>query len=491
MGFVLTVVSSVDPNLEVGRVLTFEEDAVTLGRRACSILLRDSDKRVSRQHATILWESGEYRLLDESRNGTFVNGQLVGEHMTHPLRHQDLIQIGHYQFAIDLRAEASNDDLDEDPFDPLDESRGPVSLDIFLPDDSFSPLHGQRDRAPDFGPSNGALSGPSGFLPFDDMGEGSHVSPKDQFVSDLTPKPPSLLPDDYNPINTVFPNDQEQGLNREQGLKPPFVQPRPSGEPPVAPVPVRPPVTEPRGGSPRGGSQATARPQRPPPQQQTEQLKPADNLAAYRAFLRGAGLETAGLVPASNGEKELEKAGEMFRLFTEGLVNLLQAVSDLKREYKIDRTGVGPVQNNPLKFAGNVEVALGHLLGSTQPGYMDGDRAVQDAFAGLRAHELGVAEGTGAALKQLLGRFLPEDFERKAGAKRGVPGIGSFGAKGRAWQAYCEFYREQVEPLDKHYFSLWGDEFNRAYVEIAESIHANANLTGDPTPVNRRPKRRR
>ena len=55
---------------------------------------------VSRKHATITWMRGALHIIDEnSRNGTFVNGEQLEAHQAHVLRDEDHIQLG----GLDLR----------------------------------------------------------------------------------------------------------------------------------------------------------------------------------------------------------------------------------------------------------------------------------------------------------------------------------------------------------------------------------------------------
>lgn len=78
---------------------------VTIGRHyTCTISLADMDRaqRISRWHAHIRYENGQFRLYDgydgqESKGGTWVDGQRVTTHYGHPLRPQDAIVLGRPQ----------------------------------------------------------------------------------------------------------------------------------------------------------------------------------------------------------------------------------------------------------------------------------------------------------------------------------------------------------------------------------------------------------
>jgi hypothetical protein len=61
-----------------------------------------TDKKVSRKHATIRYEAGEFQIVDlDSSNGTFVNDEKVQKH---DLIDNDIIKLGDIQFEFKCRA---------------------------------------------------------------------------------------------------------------------------------------------------------------------------------------------------------------------------------------------------------------------------------------------------------------------------------------------------------------------------------------------------
>jgi hypothetical protein len=66
----------------------------------CDIVL--TDKKISRKHATIRYEGGEYQIADlDSSNGAFVNDEKVQKH---DLIDNDIIKLGDIQFEFKCRA---------------------------------------------------------------------------------------------------------------------------------------------------------------------------------------------------------------------------------------------------------------------------------------------------------------------------------------------------------------------------------------------------
>lgn len=89
----------------VGTSYSISGDEVILGREeGVGISIRDPE--VSRRHARISWQSGNYFVEDVgSTNGTFLNGvQITG---AQPLRSGDAISIGQTSLVFQTKAEAT------------------------------------------------------------------------------------------------------------------------------------------------------------------------------------------------------------------------------------------------------------------------------------------------------------------------------------------------------------------------------------------------
>jgi hypothetical protein len=66
----------------------------------CDIVL--TDKKISRKHATVRYEGGEFQIADlDSSNGTFVNDEKVQKH---DLIDNDMIKLGDIEFEFKCRA---------------------------------------------------------------------------------------------------------------------------------------------------------------------------------------------------------------------------------------------------------------------------------------------------------------------------------------------------------------------------------------------------
>lgn len=234
---------------------------------------------------------------------------------------------------------------------------------------------------------------------------------------------------------------------------------------PVAPIAVAPqPVVEPVAVPPAPLAEASS-PVEPAPVREAP-ITPIDapQPDLLQAFLRGAGLDQLRLDKAQ-AEAQMESIGRSYRLMVEGLIDVLRARSSLKGEFRIQQTMIQPVENNPLKFAPNVDEALLLLLRHGNQAFMAPDVAVRDSFDDLRAHQLAVMAGVEAAIKHLLARFEPAQLEARMGKPGGLSGIFSGSRQAQYWQQFTELYSNISREAQEDFQDLFGREFSRAYEE--------------------------
>jgi pSer/pThr/pTyr-binding forkhead associated (FHA) protein len=73
-----------------GEIQEFSKDTITIGRHPSSDLKFPADLTIiSRKHAEIIREGNQFRLIDRSTNGTFVNGKKITESL---LRNGDVLE---------------------------------------------------------------------------------------------------------------------------------------------------------------------------------------------------------------------------------------------------------------------------------------------------------------------------------------------------------------------------------------------------------------
>lgn len=197
-------------------------------------------------------------------------------------------------------------------------------------------------------------------------------------------------------------------------------------------------------------------------------LRPPTAAELTSALYAGLGLPLPSTsVPSA---QDIKRIGSLLRAAIEGTLGLLATRSIAKRELGGGATLPRPIENNPLKFAGNVDTALTALLGPPQRGFIEPLAAISDAFSDLRAHEVAVLAGMRAALGEVLSRFDPAMLEPllapKAMWENRLPGI----REAKLWAQFSERYAEIARDIEAEYGSMFGRAFLDAYEKQLEEL---------------------
>ncbi|MCY1298324.1 type VI secretion system FHA domain protein [compost metagenome] len=170
-------------------------------------------------------------------------------------------------------------------------------------------------------------------------------------------------------------------------------------------------------------------------------------------------------VDRAEAAAQMEAIGRSYRLMVEGLLDVMRARSSLKGEFRMAQTMIRPVENNPLKFAPNVDEAMLLLLRHGNQAFMAPDRAIDESFEDLKAHQLAVMAGVQAAIKQLLSRFEPVELEARLNKPSGLSGLLPGGRQAQYWALFTELYATISKEAEDDFQDLFGREFSRAYEE--------------------------
>ncbi|MBC3299710.1 type VI secretion system-associated FHA domain protein TagH [Pseudomonas sp. SWRI18] len=398
-------------------------------------VLPDPERLVSSQHCVIQYKDGRYYLTDNSTNGVELvkAGVRMRRGNSEPLQDGELIRIGDYeiQARIDFNVQA----VASQPF----AGESPNSFEALM-GAVVSPSTPVPVIAPQFQGASSMDTLPDLFdflspttVPPPTVAD--HV-PSEQH--DFRPPTPVSVPVEQAPVasGAVIPEDWDLF-----GDAPAPVTSAPPPPIPSAPVILPPPVVEPV-------------------------LPVADNQQPdlLQAFLRGAGLDQLRLDKAQ-AEAQMESIGRSYRLMVEGLIDVLRARASLKGEFRMQQTMIQPAENNPLKFAPNVDEALLLLLRHGNQAFMAPDLAVRDSFNDLRAHQLAVMAGVEAAIKHLLSRFEPAQLEERMGKPGGLSSLFNGSRQAQYWQQFTELYSNISREAQEDFQDLFGREFSRAYEE--------------------------
>jgi type VI secretion system protein len=451
--------------------MTLDQGELKIGRGTENDwVLPDPERLVSTRHCIIQFRDGTYYLTDTSTNGVLLvsSGLRMHRGNSEPLQDREVLRLGEYEILVQLESMAP----------------GVATADPFT---SFDALMGRQAATSDIAPAQQPVA-PNTAASAHFQGRSSLDTKPDLFdflaAPPVTPPPrPDHVPadrHDFRPPEPVLAEPSSPVPSVQQPAIPadwnPFADP---GTPASsATVPPLPPV-EP--GPPAVPSEPVAAlpvsPEPPPkPAPAAAQVErcagPVGDGEALEAFLRGAGMDQLK-VDRAEAAAQMEAIGRSYRLMVEGLLDVLRARSSLKGEFRMAQTMIRPVENNPLKFAPNVDEAMLLLLRHGNQAFMAPDRAIGESFEDLKAHQLAVMAGVQAAIKQLLRRFEPAELEARLNKPSGLAGLLPGGRQAQYWELFTELYANISKEAEDDFQDLFGREFSRAYEEQSLKIRRN------------------
>jgi predicted component of type VI protein secretion system len=202
----------------------------------------------------------------------------------------------------------------------------------------------------------------------------------------------------------------------------------------------------------------------------------ADAANAGNAANAANGSSTAAASTATNAPVSIPDGAldTILRTVVQGLIEVLQARSQVKGQFRVAMTNIRPVENNPLKFSRTVEDALQTLFAEQNPGYLAPTEAFREAFEDLAFHELAMLAGVRAAFNSMLAGFHPDRLEERYARRLQRTSFISPLRRLRYWSLYRTQFEEFEADPDAHFQLLFGEEFARAYAEQLESLQAAA-----------------
>jgi type VI secretion system FHA domain protein len=180
------------------------------------------------------------------------------------------------------------------------------------------------------------------------------------------------------------------------------------------------------------------------------------------AFLDGAGMPRKELSPAE-AERLLREFGAIMRAAVEGVMSLLLARAEMRKEFQAEeRTTVAVRDNNPLKLMSDPHEAMAYLLDPSErtEGFLDPVQAVGDACEDLRSHEIALMAAMRAAILGAVRRLDPHALER-AHEKAGGFGFGS--RKAKLWELFVAQQEKLSRDAQEDFSKVFGREFMGAY----------------------------
>lgn len=422
-------------------------------------VLPDPERLVSGQHCLIQLREGIYYLTDTSTNGVQLVNAGVRMHRgnSEALQDGELLRLGEYEILVQISAPAvsampGSGAQNSDPFASLGLPSQPAASAVPAapaPPPATAQLRAggsPLDTKPDL---FDFLASPAVPAPT----QADHV-PAERH--DFRPPQPVAAPVPAPPISAspAIPADWDPFAEPGSTPAPTFTSaPAPAPIPEIAAAPPTPPEVL--------AAPAFAPPVLPPSGQGD---------AALEAFLRGAGL-TQLRIDQGEALAQMETIGRSYRRMVEGLIEVLRARASLKGEFRMAQTMIRPVENNPLKFAPNVEEALVLLLRSGNQAFMPADLAISESFDDLKAHQLAVMAGVQASIKHLLKRFEPAVLEARLTKPAGIGALLPGGRQAQYWALFTQLYAGISREAEDDFEELFGREFGRAYEEQSAKLH--------------------
>jgi type VI secretion system FHA domain protein len=198
--------------------------------------------------------------------------------------------------------------------------------------------------------------------------------------------------------------------------------------------------------------------------------RPGRELAA---FLEGAGLQSLQISDAE-AEAFMRETGTIVRAAVQGLMGLLIARSELKKEMRAEeRTMVASRDNNPLKLMTDANEAMRYLFDARQRvggAFLPPVQAVHDACGDLRVHDLALMAGMRAAFQATLKRFAPQYIEREVDKQNGSF---SLNKKVKLWDAFVAHHEKLSRDAEDDLLKVFGKEFLATYMAQVRRLRPN------------------
>ncbi|WP_299654854.1 type VI secretion system-associated FHA domain protein TagH [uncultured Tateyamaria sp.] len=412
--------SSTNAPIEV----TMAGDTITVGRGDDNdLVLPDPDRHLSKRHCVVERSGESFVVTDMSTNGTFLNYQEDRLEATPtPLSSGDVILLGEFELVVNINEEVCDAD---NPSRDL-----PDSLPAAAPSGQ-TPLAGIDDEDSAFldallsGPVDAAQSMSSD--PFDAHPQIGASAPdhtpaeRDHFVAPRA-------------LNTVIPDDWEDGLVVPPAEETPAQEPEQMPIPEASPAPTPVPASQPQG---------------------------AEADAAVQAFVAGLGVTDLS-IPPERAEEVMGRMGRVMATMIAGMRDIMMTRAALKSEMRVARTMIGADQNNPLKFSVSVEQAIEAMLKPAGRGYQDPQSAAAEVLRDIKAHEIATMTGMQAALSGLLAQLGPNEVSAKIENASGFGGLRG-NRKAQCWDAYVRHHERLARQTEDDFQSTFGKEFSRAY----------------------------
>jgi type VI secretion system protein len=427
--------------------MTFDRRGATIGRDPTTDwCLPDPSLHISSRHCEIVFRDDGYVLNDISTNGTFLNGATARLPSPHLLRHGDVLTIGHFEVSAMLDGQATSP--------AVASQTAPASPPTWK---------GWERNSGDASPPAPPASQPQ----WDAL-------PPSAAISGTGPMSQSWAPPKADP---PAPNADASSV---WATPAPAATPASGWSSPIASAPHPPSANDVWGKVAesnvvdwaRGGFGSTVEPPlsalaAAPTAKDVPHIATAskDSSNGLTDILRAMGLNPQDM--KQDEVASLSQAGQILRRIVSGLVVMLEARARAKSQMGAQGTSLEFDGNNPLKFARTPEQALAQLLNPPERGFMPADRAIEDAFRDLQAHQMATLKAMQGALRSTLDRFSPTAIRTRAKKKGGLSKILPGSRDAALWKTYEREFSGVAQGSDEAFMDIFAKEFRKAYEEVS------------------------
>jgi type VI secretion system FHA domain protein len=460
--------------------LALERHGAVIGRSPqADWTLPDPRQYISSTHCEIDYRDGAYVLTDRSTNGVFINGAEVRMAAPHVIADGDEIMIGAYRIIARLEGAggAGAPDVQSRVADRPTAALSGWNVQGFSP----APVDPDWDRPR----SRAAISGMGALAdhwapPRVDRAAAGRVSP--WALPSSTPETPASAWSSAIPDTAAHSSAAEVWGKLAAGNAVDWSRGGFGPPPPVALAPEIAPDPLGLGAAERGADAWTSEPSAEPRGRSWAAVagrQPSDDPAAawgnlpvtpsaraaapgddWSAFLAAAGLSAGEF--GAEPRAVLAAAGSLLRRLVAGMVVMLEARAKAKAQLGAQGTVPG-LDSNPLKFARSPEGALLQLLKAPERGFMSADRAVEDGFRDLQAHQMATLVAMQGALSATLARFSPQAIRERAETRGLLARILPAAREAELWNAYVREFEGVARGSDEAFMDVFARQFRLAY----------------------------
>lgn len=163
----------------------------------------------------------------------------------------------------------------------------------------------------------------------------------------------------------------------------------------------------------------------------------------------------------------LSTMANLMRRLVSGLVVMVEARARAKAQLGAQTTILQFDGNNPIKFSRTPEQALAQLLNPAERGFMGADKAIDDAYSDLQAHQMATLKAMQGALRATLDRFSPAAISSRVQSKGLLAQILPGKRDAALWKAYEKEFSGVSQGSDEAFMEVFAKEFKKAYEDEA------------------------